>query len=194
MSATFALPSLARQWHDAGRQARVWGWPFALGAASLAISGAAALLWLPAVRQETDSLAASADRAEHRARLLHRQARTVASTLPPRARYLAGFPVADARQARLGVMLSLAAAQHLEPRTLELKLSSDRELGLLRYTVNLPVTGTYPQLRTFIAAAESSDPALSLDHLRLHRASPSTPAVEADLAWTFYMQPESPPR
>jgi hypothetical protein len=53
----------------------------------------------------------------------------------------------------------------------------------------MPLTGPYAQLREFIEAALSRDASLSLDRMRLRRASGDVALVEADLGWSFYMQP-----
>ena len=88
------------------------------------------------------------------------------------------------------MLLTLAAKNGLESKRSEFRLSPDRDSGLLRYTVTLPVAGSYGQVRRFMEEAQARDPALSLDRLRLRRASTSASVVETDLTWSFFMQPE----
>ena len=67
--------------------------------------------------------------------------------------------------------------------------SRDKATGLLRYSVTMPLTGPYVQLRAFVEEALAGDGALSLDRMRLRRASTGANLVEADLTWSFYMRP-----
>ena len=86
----------------------------------------------------------------------------------------------------------IEAGHHaLEVQRSDFELAQDKESGLLRYSLRMPLTGSYAQLRGFLADALGSDAALSLDKLRLRRASAGSPAVEADLTWSFYMRPGS---
>ena len=170
-------------------QARRWGWPGAIGLAGLVAALAATTLWLPALQRESDSLEASADLAERHARRLAAPRAASAPQLTPAQRFLDAFPSARLRQERLAALLTLAAEHGLESKRNELRLAAERDLALDRYSVTMPLTGPYAQLRAFIEAAQSRDATLSLDRLRLRRASSGAAVVEADLGWSFYMQP-----
>ena len=91
------------------RQARSWGWPFALGVAALAVAGAFAVALAPQVRRDAQELGAAADRALKRATT--QGTRTGPTDRPvesaPR-RFLESFPGEDARQARLATLRELA--------------------------------------------------------------------------------------
>ena len=185
-----AWPHTARQsLRQACGQARRWGWPGAIGMACLVAALAAATLWLPALQRESDTLEASADLAERRAHRLAAPRAATAPQLTPAQRFLDAFPSARLRQERLAALLVLAAEHGLESKRNELRLAPERDIALDRYSVTMPLTGPYAQLRAFIEAAQSRDAALSLDRMRLRRASGGAAVVEADLGWSFYMQP-----
>jgi len=187
MSARLRLAS-----RDVLQQARAWGWPFALGVAALVVAAAVSMILAPAMRREVETASADADSAT-------RQASRPADNSPAAhaiesgpERFLAAFPAADARQARVATLLELAGHHALEIRRSEFQLAKDKESGLLRYSVTMPLSGSYAQLRGFVEDALASDAALSLDRLRLRRASAAASTVEAELTWSFYMQPGRP--
>jgi Tfp pilus assembly protein PilO len=60
--------------------------------------------------------------------------------------------------------------------------------GLLRYQVVLPVTGTYPQVRRFLAAAMRDMPSLALDAIDFRRGDGATARIEAQLRFTGFMR------
>lgn len=183
------LPHKARQYAlQARAQARRWGWPGAAGLACLVAALAAATLWLPALQRESETVADSAALAERRARRLAAPRPISAAQSTPEQRFRDAFPSARLRQERLAALLSLAAEHGLESKRTELRVTPERDIALDRYSVTMPVTGAYAQLREFIEAALTRDASLSLDRMRLRRASGNAALVEADLAWSFYMQ------
>ena len=169
-------------------QACRWGWPGAVGLGCLVTALTAVTLWLPALQSDSDALEASTDLAERRARRLIAPQPAVAQPLTPAQRFRDAFPSARLRQDRLAALLSVAAEHGLESKRNELGLVVERDVGLDRYTVTMPLAGPYVQLREFIEAAQSGDAALGLDRMRLRRASGGAGVVEADLTWSFYMQ------
>ncbi len=176
---------------QSGRQARRWGWPGALGLLLLVAAAALWLLWLPALREAADSSSAKADAAELTAARMSSTRRSAALQTPAPQKFVDPFPPAATRQARLGALWSLAAEHGLDAKRSELRLSPQRGLGLLRYSVNMPLSGSYAALRAFVEDAQRRDPALSVDRLRLRRASASATTVDADLTWSLYMKTEA---
>jgi hypothetical protein len=147
-------------------------------------------VWLPALREESDSLSAKADAAELTSERMSSTRQSAALQTPAPQRFANSFPPAATRQARLGALWSLAAEHGLDAKRSELRLSPQRELGLLRYSVNMPLSGSYAALRAFVEDAQRRDPALSVDRLRLRRASAGATSVDADLTWSLYMKTE----
>lgn len=180
--------SAARGFRQAVAQARSWGWPGALGLAGVLAAMLASATWLPALQARTEALGAEADAAELRARRLDSQRRLKAASVPTSQRFRDGFPSAQTRQERIATLMTLATEHGLEPRRAEFRLSQDADLGLVRYSVSMPLVGRYAQLRAFIEEAQARDPALGLDRVRLRRASANASTVEIELDWTIFMQ------
>lgn len=61
--------------------------------------------------------------------------------------------------------------------------------GLWAYRVTLPVAGSYPQLREFIAAVLKAMPTASLDAMRFERKRAADPQLEAQVRLTLYVRP-----
>ena len=173
------------------RQARRWGWPGAIGLGLLVAAAVLWLGWLPALREEADSLSAKANAAELMAERTGSLRHSPALQTPAPQRFVDSFPPAATRQARLGALWSLAAEHGLDAKRSELRLIPQRDVSLLRYSVNMPLSGSYAALRAFIEDAQRRDPALSVDRLRLRRASAGAAAVDADLSWSLYMKTET---
>ena len=173
------------------RQARRWSWPGAIGLLLLVAAAASWLVWLPALRGESDSLSAKADAAELTTLRMSSTRLSAAPQTTAPQKFVDQFPPAATRQARLGALWSLAAEHGLDAKRSELRMIAQRELGLLRYSVNMPLSGRYTALRAFVEDAQRRDPALSVDRLRLRRASSNATTVDADLTWSLYMKTET---
>lgn len=187
------LAALSRPLRQALRQTRGWGWPGLLGLACVAPAALLAALWLPTLQQASQRLRTEADAAQLRALRLSTRATASSRAMPPAQRYRDGFPDVRARQARVAAVIALATAHGLDPQRGEFRLSAERDIGLMRYGVTMPLIGPYEKLRAFIEEAQARDPALALDHLRLKRTSATATSIEADLNWSFYMQDDATP-
>ena len=181
--------SLRGSARDALSQARAWGWPFAVGAAGLALAAVVSLGVVPRIQRASLSVAIEADSAARHASQAGPAAQDTRRIESTAEHFLAEFPAADSRQTRVATLLELAVHHSMALRGGEFQLSRDKASGLLRYSATLPLTGTYAQLRGFVEDALTSDGALSLDRLRLRRAAVGAATVEADLTWSFYMRP-----
>ncbi|MFT7722142.1 MAG: hypothetical protein QM788_04850 [Roseateles sp.] len=166
------------------RAALKWlGAPGLAGLAALALAAAAAV-----AGQRWDARAAAL---QAEARALRAQtapgAAAAAAIAPAPAslqQWQAGLPTAADRQQRLADLLELGIRLELNGARTEHRLAAAE--GLERLRVSMPVTGGYGQLRRFIGAALAHDPALSLDALKLRRASPLAAEVEAELQWSLH--------
>ncbi len=96
----------------------------------------------------------------------------------------AGLPASGERQQRLADLLELSIRLDLNGARTEHRLATSE--GLERLRVTMPVTGSYAQVRRFIGAALAHDPALSLDSIKLRRASPLSADVDAELQWSLH--------
>ena len=59
---------------------------------------------------------------------------------------------------------------------------------LMRYQVLLPVKGSYPQVKRFLAQAMHDTPGLALDAISLQRDQGGSPALEVQLRFTVFMR------
>ena len=186
-----AIPSLWRAFSQSRALVKAWRWPGIAGFTCLTLALVVGLIWLPSLEHESASLSAALIATERRAAALDaRRLAPIARPSTPAQRFRQGFPAAADRQDRLAVLLTLATKNGLESKRSEFRLAQDHDSGLLRYTVTMPVAGPYSQVRRFLEETQAHDPALSLDRLRLRRASTSASTVETDLTWSFFMQPE----
>ena len=138
--------------------------------------------WLPA--QEATLRAALSAAAGEQAATRARTAAASASAgaprdaLPPAAR-------ADAAVQRLFV---LAAENGLTIAQADYRRQETGRVG--RWQVQMPATGTYPQVRRFLRAAQSI-PGLSLDELGIHRAATGA-GIEARLLFSVWFTADAP--
>ncbi|NHZ87820.1 hypothetical protein F2P45_02060 [Massilia sp. CCM 8733] len=100
------------------------------------------------------------------------------SALPPAAR-------ADAAVQRL---FALAAEHGLTIAQADYRRQETGRVG--RWQVQMPATGTYPQVRRFLRAAQAI-PGLSLDEVGMHRAAVGA-GVEARLLFSVWFTPDAP--
>lgn len=75
----------------------------------------------------------------------------------------------------------------VEPRTAEYRLAESRALRLDEYSIAMPVTGSYAQVRAFVENAVSEIPVLTLDHISLRRKRATDHVVEADVRFTLFI-------
>lgn len=159
------------------------GWPGLAGLAALLM---AAVLLLLANRWDV-----SAAQTEAEAARLSRQAsaQKAGAGVPLAAtpqQWQASLPSAALRQQRLADLLEMGVRAGLAGTRTEHRLTLDPASGLERLRVVMPVSGGYAQLRQFIGAALTNDPGLSLDSVKLRRATPVAPEIDAELVWSVH--------
>lgn len=172
------------------RQVRALGMPGVAGAVAVLL--ALAMLWLA---QAWDGEAARLQTEADEVRISLRARRATALVAPPVTpqQWQAHLPPAAERQQRLADLLEMGLRAGLASSRTEHRLSVDAASGLERLRISMPVSGGYAQLRQFIGAALAHDPALSLDSLKLRRATPLAAEVEAELVWSLHSRIEVRP-
>lgn len=182
-----AAETAALVWTTLRAQARRLGWPAATGAA-LALAGLlSSSIVVSQLQTEREALA-------RQTRFLTLRVAGQADShvrRPPgleAAHFRSGIPTAATRQQRVAALLGIAEAAGLPLLRSEFRHEIEREAGLSRYRIALPVEGTYGQVRDFIDAALQTDTAMSLDSVRLRRTDTAQPLVQAELAFTLYMR------
>ncbi|CAN5146431.1 hypothetical protein BH11PSE10_BH11PSE10_07430 [soil metagenome] len=169
---------------------RALGWPGMAGLAALLL---AAVMLVVAQRWDGRAAVWQAE-ADHLRSSLRAQA-AVARPQPAAtpAQWQASLPPATQRQQRLADLLEMGLRAGLAGNRTEHRLTVDATAGLERLRISMPVSGGYAQLRRFIGAALQHDPALSLDSLKLRRATPQAAEIEAELVWSLHSRSELRP-
>jgi hypothetical protein len=172
-----ALQALLRRNRDA--------WPYAVAAGMLLLAGA---LWLVGVRplaaenQRLDDVAAEA---------LRRPRNVVAVDQGPVAQYRAyeaRLPRADTAVDMASRIYQAGTNNGIQLPTGEYRLERMPDERLLRYRINLPVSGSYPQIRAFVLEVLRTVPAAALDDIQLRRDA-SGGQLEARVRFSLYLLP-----
>jgi hypothetical protein len=82
---------------------------------------------------------------------------------------------------------SLARTAGVDPRQADYRLADARGLRLTEYSITMPLTGSYSQLRTFLESALDEVPVLTLDHISLRRKRVTDHQVEAEVRFTLFV-------
>lgn len=98
------------------------------------------------------------------------------------------FPPVDQLTDQLEQLYSIARKSQLELSQGEYRLEK-RGAGLWSYRVVLPVRGTYPQVRGFVAAVLKSMPIASVDGLRFERKKAVDTQIDAQVRLTIHFRP-----
>lgn len=167
---------------------RRWGWPGATGLVLLLLAAVLATTWLPHLTQRSRALSVAAAEAEQQARRDRQRSLTAEAVQSPAQRFASSFPDPELREARVSTLLASARSHGLSLQRGEFRLTREPQLGLLKYSLNLPLNGSYAQLRSFVEDTQAADTAVALERMRLQRSSARATVVDADLTWSFYMR------
>ena len=97
------------------------------------------------------------------------------------------IPAASALPDVLESIYGAAEAQGVSLAQGDYRVLRDVHGRLLQYQIVLPVSGTYPQLRKFAAAALAAVPALSLESVRFERQRIDEPVSAARFTFVVYL-------
>ena len=103
-------------------------------------------------------------------------------------RFYSLFPPLEKLPDQLERVYGLARAAKLELLQGEYRLEKPA-VGLAFYRITLPLRGTYPQIRQFVAATLKSMPIASLEGLRFERKRVGDTRLEAQVRLTVYFRP-----
>ncbi len=103
------------------------------------------------------------------------------------ATFYAFFPSADSSVEWLGRIHAAANEHGLAMPAGEYRLERAGDQRLLRYVVTLPLTGTYAELRGFVASVLADVPAAAVDDIRLRRESAASPQLEARVRISLFL-------
>lgn len=160
----------------------LWGWQGLLALPLLALAVGLQLVLLPPLQQRVEERTAAASAAS--ARKAPRVSDDPSLQLEEFYRH---FGTGDALPLHLATLHGVAQANGIALRVGEYRLVRDRDAKLTRYQVTLPVRGSYPEVRRFVASALESLPSAALDQVTFGRKSVEDGQVEAQVRFTFYL-------
>jgi hypothetical protein len=102
------------------------------------------------------------------------------------------FPALSEAPALVLKLHGIAAQNSLTLDTGEYRLLRERDGGIARYQVTLPLRGTYWQVRLFVAQVLEELPASALEEIAIKRDSVSAAGVETRVRFTFYLAAGTP--
>lgn len=103
-------------------------------------------------------------------------------------KFLGAFPTPGELTGEVEVLHRLARRAGLELAQGEYRLERPAT-GLWAYRVTLPVRGSYPQIRSFLASVLKSMPLAGIDALRFERKKAADAELEAQVRLTLYVRP-----
>ncbi len=180
-------------WWQVRRELSRLGWP---GLAGLALLAAGAVLWLGAQRpDERRAERLRSDVADLRVRLRSAgesgedgRSRPPATRAGQLATFYEFFPAVASLPDWLAVLNTAAAKNGLVLESGDYALLPARgEQRLARYEMTLPLKGSWPQLRGFVAEVMDKIPAAALEDLALRREAVGAPQVEAKLKFVLWL-------
>lgn len=103
------------------------------------------------------------------------------------AAFHAAFPHAGDLPDAMQTLYDNAQAEGLVLERGEYRMVQERGERYMRYEVSLPVKGTYPQLRRFLAKAVAALPTLAVDEVQFSRAQIADALVDCRLSLSLYL-------
>ena len=91
----------------------------------------------------------------------------------------------------LDKIYAAAAAQNLLLQQGEYRMTADPIGKLARYQISLPVEGSYPQIRRFVAQVLTDVPIAALDDISFKRETVGSPQLAAHIKFTLFLSADS---
>ncbi len=104
------------------------------------------------------------------------------------AAFYQAFPKGTTVPDWLGKIYGIAGEQKLSLDVGEYALTHSQAGRLDRFRISLPIKGSYPQIRRFIAAALATAPALSLESVYFKREKVAEGSVDAKVVFLLYLE------
>ena len=101
--------------------------------------------------------------------------------------FYAFFPNIDSSPFWIKELVQVAATANVEISGSEYRMVRDKGWQLARYEMMLPVRGSYPQVRAFIADALRVVPAMALADIAIKREGVESELLEASLKFNLYL-------
>jgi hypothetical protein len=154
------------------------------GLIALALFGAAALFFFLAVKPlEARNALVESELAQAERQAPGGRAPAAGARLAAFYRY---FETGEAATDWLARLSAIGASSGVQIRSADYRLQKTGT-RLERYEVVLPLTGSYPQIRAFLATALAEIPVLSLDQITIKKERAQGGAVEAEARLTLHL-------
>lgn len=172
------------------------GLPGWVGVALLLLAAWGEWSALPALHHEIDRAAQETHRIRQAVQQGSIGAQAQATPEQAVAALMARLPTPEQRSAVLAGILEAARAQQLTIDSMQLHQTADRieggpearGAGVSRQQIDLPIKGSYPQIRAWLVNLLQEQSALSLDDLQLKRIDAQTDQLDARVSlslWVF---------
>jgi hypothetical protein len=106
----------------------------------------------------------------------------------PLSEFYGFFPPLAALPENLARVYAIAEREGLSLAKGEYRLGSSAQAGLTSYQALFPTTGTYVQVRRFVAGVLNEVPNASIDDLRLEKQRAEETVVASQIRLTFYLR------
>lgn len=103
------------------------------------------------------------------------------------AEFIRLLPDSEASTKAVRLLHSSAAKHGIQLASGEYRLLRESDDGLQRYQITLPVSGTYPAIRAWLADGLNSLPTLAVDEVNFVRQTTVNPVVQAQVRWSLYL-------
>lgn len=160
--------------------------PGLVGLAAIVLSLGAWLTWVRPIERQRTELATSVVRSTQPAASGARRGDAPASQSVQA--YYAAFPALESNVCSLAALQQAAIESGVSLDSGVYRLEHPSDLGLVRYHMLLPVSGSYAQIRAFIAATLAALPTASLDDLQLARTTTDSSRLDARLSLSLYLR------
>jgi Tfp pilus assembly protein PilO len=170
------------------RQIARAGWPGAVGAALLALC--ALFYYTQFQSQQQRIVKLERELTKLRAQQSQQDAtpmRAALTTDEQLAAFYAYFPSRAKTADILATLYAEAAKQSLRIDRAEYRAASDSVGKIMRYQITLPVQGSYPQIRRFVAGTLADVPVVSIENVQFQRQKAGDQTVEAKIRLVVYL-------
>lgn len=158
-----------------------------VGGFGIALLFGGAVFYVTAVLPAEQELAALQERrmAEDLAR---RSGRPAVDSVAQLNEFLEFFPPSDSVTHWLGRVYAAAGKEGLQLVQGTYKVRGESGVGLVAFQLTLPVRGSYPQVRRFIAQVLAEVPAASLESVQFQRERSADGAVDAKVVFALHVR------
>lgn len=150
------------------------------------------LVILPAQRELASSMLNLAEVKQSRHQVTAQVVQVARDPVADMASFYAAFPKGASLSSSLRLIQQTAIGQKLALNKGDYKLSLAKPVGanseLVRYEVQLPMTGQYTQMRAFINGVLQKIPNLALSEIQIKRETSLMPTVEVRLLLVLFVK------